>query len=123
MKRIDFIKRITAIMAIGIPLLSVSNGCSSEEVTPNTNPNDPKDCLANGTSASIGSNHGHSITVSKTDIENSVAKTYGIQGGADHNHDVSITAANFTSLKNNNSIQVSSTSGGGHTHSVSVSCA
>jgi hypothetical protein len=36
---------------------------------------------------------------------------------------VTLSAANFSSLQNNNSITVSSTSGDGHTHSVTVSCA
>ena len=83
----------------------------------------PTDCLANGTNANISSNHSHSLTVSMTDVQNAVDKTYAIQGSATHNHDVTISAANFTSLKNNTSIQVSSTSGDGHSHNITVSCA
>ena len=125
MKRIDFLKRIAIVATMGLPLVTVITSCSSEaDPNPTTPPPpDPKDCLANGTSSSIGSNHGHSITVSKTDVENGVEKTYAILGSASHSHDVTITAANFSSLKNATSIQVSSTSGSGHTHSVSVSCA
>jgi hypothetical protein len=124
MKRIEFIKRTAIVATLGLPLLTVLTSCSSEaDPGPAPPSTDPKDCLANGTSSSIGSNHGHSITVSKTDVENGVEKTYAILGGASHNHDVVITAANFSSLKSNNSIQVTSASGDGHTHSVSVSCA
>jgi len=125
MKRIDFIKRTAIVATLGLPLVTVLTNCSSEaDPNPTTPPPpDPKDCLANGTSSSIGSNHGHSITVSKNDVESGVEKTYAILGSASHNHDVIITAANFSSLKSNNSIQVTSGSGDGHSHSVSVSCA
>ena len=122
MKRSDFIKRSIAFMAIGIPATILTGSCSEgESVDPN---NDPKDCLANGTTASISSNHGHSITVSKTDVDNGVQKTYSIQGSSSHAHEVTITPSQFSSLKSNqSSIQVVSTSGGGHTHSITVSCA
>ena len=122
MKRKDFIKRATALAVLGLPILSIASSCSTDDVSPNSTP-DPNDCLANGTSSSIGSNHGHSMTVSKTDVENGTEMTYAIQGSSGHNHQVTISAANFTALKNNNSIQVTSSSDDGHTHSVSVSCA
>ena len=124
MKRIDFLKRTAVVATLGLPILSVLSSCSTDTApTPTTPSTDPKDCLANGTTSSIGSNHGHSLTVSKTDVENGVEKTYNILGSASHSHDVTISTANFSSLKNASSIQVSSTSGSGHTHSVSVSCA
>ena len=125
MKRIDFLKRTAVVATLGLPILSVLSSCSTDTApAPSTPPpTNPKDCLANGTTSSIGSNHGHSLTVSKTDVENGVEKTYNILGSASHSHDVTISAANFSSLKNASSIQVSSTSGSGHTHSVSVSCA
>jgi len=122
MKRSDFIKKSIAFMSLGIPITIIAGSCSEdEEVDPN---NDPKDCLANGTNASISSNHGHSIAVSKTDVDDGVEKTYSIQGTSSHGHEVTITSTQFATLKNNQtSIQVDSTSGGGHSHSVTVSCA
>lgn len=74
----------------------------------------PKDCLANGTNSTIGSNHGHNILVSKADVSTGVEKTYAIVNGVGHDHNVTITAANFTTLQNNTSIQVESTLGSGH---------
>ena len=124
MKRIDFIKRTAVIATFGLPLLSVINSCASESApTPNPPASGAKDCLANGTSSSISSNHGHRLDVTKEDVSNGSEKTYSIQDGASHDHNVTITAANFTDLKNTNSIQVDSTTGDGHTHSVTVSCA
>ena len=122
MKRSKFIKQASAMMFVGLPLISIMSSCESEVVPPAPF-NPEKDCLANGTNASIGSNHGHSLTVSKTDVANGVEKTYAIAGSAGHDHDVTVTAADFTTLQTNNSVQVSSTSGNGHTHSVTVSCA
>ena len=52
-----------------------------------------------------------------------VEKQYSIQGSSTHNHIVTISESNFSSLKSNQQIQITSTLDGGHTHSVSVSCA
>ncbi len=125
MKRIDFIKRTAIVATLGLPLLSVINSCSTESPpTPGNNPPPGgTDCLANGTNANISANHGHTLTVSKDDVSSGTEKTYAIQGSASHDHSVTITTANFTALKNNNSIQVDSTSGDGHMHGVTVSCA
>lgn len=81
------------------------------------------DCLANGTNVSIGSNHGHSLTVSKDDVQAGTAKTYSIMGSSGHNHTVTITEADFASLQSNSSINVESSTGDSHTHNVTVSCA
>jgi hypothetical protein len=123
MKRSKFIKQVSSLMLIGVPLIGITGSCSKNvDPTPRPPINDAN-CLANGTSANIGTNHGHTLTVSKTDVENAAEKSYAIQGTASHNHEVIITAANFSALRNNQSIQVISTSSDGHTHSVSVSCA
>jgi hypothetical protein len=83
-------------------------------------------CVNNGTTVDIGSNHGHALTVSKADVTAAADKTYDIMGTATHTHSVTITAAMFGMLKNNNTMQmVVSTSGGGmpHTHTITVTCA
>lgn len=84
-----------------------------------------KSCTTNGTTATIGTNHGHTLTVSAADVTAGVDKTYNIMGTSDHAHMVTVTAANFTSLQNNpsGSVMLTSTSGGGHTHSVTILCA
>ena len=68
-------------------------------------------------------NHGHVLNVSKTDVQNGAEKSYSIDGSASHDHTVVITASNFDLLKTNQSIQVDSSMGGGHSHAVTVSCA
>lgn len=122
MKRSDFIKKSIALISLGIPVAILVGSCSDDD-SPDPD-NDPTDCLANGTNSSISANHGHSITVSKTDVDDGAEKTYSIQGSSNHAHNVTITSTQFATLKNNqSSIQAVSSSGGGHTHSVTVSCA
>ena len=131
MDRKTFIQKSIAGMLIALPAYMLV-GCSSgsdNDPSPNPNPDpDPTpsgNCLDNGTSSSIGGNHGHTLTVSKEDVQAGTQKTYSIQGTSNHNHQVTLTAANFSSLQSNNSISVSSTTGDSdnHTHSVIVSCA
>lgn len=83
-----------------------------------------KDCVMNGTSAQISSNHGHTITVSMADVMAAADKTYDITGSAAHSHSVTVTAANFASLMNNpdGSVMVTSTTGDAHTHTVTILC-
>lgn len=88
-----------------------------------TNSNSQKNCLDNGTSSSISSNHGHSVLVSKSDVLAGVDKTYNITGTANHAHSITVTAAHFETLKKNQSVTVSSTNDGNHTHSVLIQCA
>lgn len=119
MNRKSFLKKVSAAVLAGIPLLSLWN-CSDS--TEDDNGSDAKNCLENGTSVSIGTNHGHSLTVSKEDVDAGVEKSYSIAGAADHSHNVTVTADNFATLQNNSSVTVQSTSSG-HTHSVTISCA
>lgn len=83
-----------------------------------------RNCAANGTSATIGSNHGHTIMVTASDVAGGADKTYDITGSGDHSHSVTITAAQFATLQSNSngSIMVTSTLTG-HTHSITVLCA
>ena len=102
-------------------LLSCSS--SSDDSGSDNPPTGGADCLANGTNSSISANHGHNITVSSADVNSGMEKTYSITGSADHPHSVTVSAGNFNTLKSNQQISVNSTSGGGHTHNVTISCA
>lgn len=84
-----------------------------------------RSCTVNGTNVAIGSNHGHVMMVSAADVSAGANKTYDITGSATHSHSVTVTAANFASLQSNpgGSVMVESTSGGGHTHSITILCA
>ena len=119
MNRKLFIKRAAGATLVAVPLVSMLSCADSE---PDPDPN-KEDCLANGTDVTIGNNHSHSITVSKADVSAGTEKTYSIQGSSAHNHEVIVSASDFTKLKNNQSVQVMSGSGGGHTHTITINCA
>jgi len=121
MDRKTFIKKVTGAMLISIPFYSILS-CTDSDNDPAPDIVD-KNCLLNGTVSSVSANHGHSITVSKADVEAGVEKQYNIQGSASHTHTVTVSESNFASLKSNKQIQITATSGGGHTHSVTISCA
>lgn len=70
----------------------------------------------------IASNHGHTLTIAAADVTAGQARTYDITGGAGHAHAVTLTAAHFQMLQQNQPVTVTSTSAG-HTHSVTVRCA
>ena len=125
MKRKEFIRKAMGTMFVALPGYALV-GCSSSDdgaETPNPNPTGEVDCLANGTGVTIGTNHGHTLTVSKEDVNAAVAKTYSIQGSSGHDHMVTISADDFGKLKNKTAISVTSTNDAGHTHNVAVSCA
>ncbi len=125
MDRKTFIKRTTGAALLAIPAYALL-GCSNDDTTNVPEPENPSstDCLANGANAtSISSNHGHTLAVSKDDIEAGVAKTYSIQGTSGHNHSVSLTAANFETLKSTKTLVIESSRDSSHRHDVTVSCA
>lgn len=79
-------------------------------------------CADGARHTAITGNHGHSLTIPAADVEAGVEKTYSIEGGASHPHDVTISAAQFATLADGGTFTVTSTSTG-HTHSVTVACA
>lgn len=131
MNRKAFIQKSLAAMLIALPAYTFVGCSSGSDNDPSPTPDPTPDptpsgnCIDNGTSSAISANHGHNLTVSKEDVQAGTEKSYSIQGSSPHSHTVTLTASHFTSLKSNNSITVSSTSGDSdnHTHSVTVSCA
>jgi hypothetical protein len=102
-----------AALATGVAACGSSSGGSSAAAG---------NCLANGTSATIGTNHGHALTVTKADVAAGVDKTYDIQGTAAHTHSVAITAAMFAELAANMSAGATSTVTLAHDHAITVAC-
>jgi hypothetical protein len=117
-------KQFLASLAAAAALPLVLPGCASgDDDGGDTGDGAGGDCLADGTQATISSNHGHLIAVSAADVEAGVEKTYDISGSSGHMHEVTLTAAHFAELQANTSITVQSTSSGDHTHAVTISCA
>ena len=132
MNRKTFIRTASIGVFMSIPVVSLL-GCSSSDDSPGPNPNpnpNPNptpqgNCLQNGTNSAISANHGHTLVVSKEDVNAAIAKTYTLsQANTDnHIHQLTISPAQFNTLKGNTQITVNSTSDAGHLHSVTVSCA
>ncbi|NOU33310.1 MAG: hypothetical protein HOO96_35890 [Polyangiaceae bacterium] len=97
---------------------SVTVSCTGPVVSPPA-----ARCKSGISAAQISANHGHALAVPAADIASGVAKSYSIQGASGHDHRVSLTAADFASLKTGASLTVTATTGAGHTHTVTVRCA
>ena len=70
----------------------------------------------------IESNHGHAIAITLADVDAAAAKTYDIKGAADHMHNVTVSATQFGQIKNGQTLNITSTSNGAHTHMVTIMC-
>lgn len=132
MDRKTFIKNSTLGLLIAVPAYSLLSCSGSDDSGPRPDPEPRPDptsgnCLQNGTNPSIAANHNppHNLTVSKDDVAEATEKTYQLSPGDvdNHTHNLTLTTAQFNTLKTNVSITALSTSGSGHTHSVTVSCA
>ena len=123
MDRKTFIKKSAAALLIAAPAYALMS-CGSDDSNDDGPINSGPDCSGTGNNAStISANHGHSLTVTSADVTAGVDKSYNIAGSAGHSHNVTVTAAQFVALGNNEQIQVASTSGNNHNHSVTISCA
>ena len=118
MTRKDFLRSIVG-AGLGVASVAVIAGCGGDDGGGSVDA--PAAACTTPTSA-IGTNHGHTITVSLADVNAGVDKTYDITGTSPHAHMVTVTAADFTAIKAGTTRMVTSTSGGGHTHAVTVMC-
>jgi hypothetical protein len=83
-------------------------------------------CALYGTTTYIQVVHtpNHTLTIPESDVTAGVAKTYTLENnGSGHTHTVTLTAADFTNLRNNAGVMETSTLTAGHTHTVTVNCA
>lgn len=125
MNRKAFIKKTVGAAVLVVPVYSLMN-CSNDDSTNVEVVDDPEasDCLANGANATaITSNHGHTLSVSKADIDAGVEKSYSIQGSSGHNHTVVVTSDNFNTLKTSKTLKIESSRDSSHRHDVTVTCA
>jgi len=125
MNRKTFLKKTAGAVVVALPvyaLLSCS-GDDSANGDPDLDP-DQADCLANGANAtSISSNHGHTLLVSKADIDAGAEKSYSIKGTSGHGHEIIVSASNFNKLKNKEQVNIESSTDSSHKHTVTVACA
>jgi hypothetical protein len=78
------------------------------------------ECSRANPSTSISNNHGHTLTISISDITNENAGFYTLTGG--HTHQIDLSVSDIQTLKDDLSLTVTSTSNAGHTHQVVIKC-
>jgi hypothetical protein len=69
----------------------------------------------------IADNHGHALAIPIADVNAGAAMTYNLTGGG-HAHSISINATQFGQIKNGQTLNITSTTGSGHTHMVTIMC-
>ena len=93
---------------------------TTTDTTDTTETGDP--VCPQGASGTILENHGHTLLISQADVVAAVPKVYNIQGGANHNHTVSLTAADFAQLALGNQVDKTSSFLQAHSHMVLIAC-
>ena len=74
------------------------------------------------TAAGISNNHGHALLIPFADVEAGEDRTYSIQGQSGHDHQITLTAADFDALVAGDDVLLTSTDGASHTHDVTLRC-
>jgi len=77
------------------------------------------DSTAPGLSASIAANHGHTLLIGAEALESTSDTEYTITGGS-HTHKVTVSTANFASLKAGETVKLTSTKDNAHAHSITL---
>jgi len=72
--------------------------------------------------AAIGSNHGHTMSISAADVMAGVEKTYDIQGSSAHSHTVELSAGDFADMTPGSVVTTTSSTDAGHSHEVTITC-
>jgi hypothetical protein len=119
MKRRGFLKSSWGV-AVAVPAFIL---CACGEDEGNGGSGGSGGGMCSSTSANISNPHGHTLVIPIADVLAGESKTYDIQGSGDHKHSVAIGASNMVRLRDEKSLSITSSSGGGHTHAVSISCA
>lgn len=111
----------TVALGTGIALAAVA--CSdSDTTTGDTTSGGGSGTMGGCTDSMISANHGHTLTVPQGDVDAAAEKTYSIAGDSPHDHEITLTAADFMALAGGGAVTVTSTSDGTHTHDVTVTC-
>lgn len=116
MTRKDFLKASVGVAGAYVSLLVLSACGGSNNSTGST------DLCASGITSTISNNHGHVLKVTLSDIQLGADKLYHIRGTATHDHTVTLTAADFTTLTQGGTVHEVSSITLGHQHPISVVC-
>jgi hypothetical protein len=103
--------------------MSLADSAAALGATPSATP-----INTSGTTPSAGCgsifdfNHGHVLTILRSDLDSTTVVSYDIRGSADHTHTVTLTVVQLATLKTGASVTVTSTTTDYHQHVITVSC-
>lgn len=120
MTRKQFLRSILG-ASVGVAGVAALAACGGDDGGGSATP-DAAGATCTTPTSSIGTNHGHTLTVPLADVTAAASKTYNIMGSSAHTHDVTLTPAHFATLAGGGTVTVTASSGGGHTHEVTVQC-
>lgn len=81
----------------------------------------PKASAAQNTlKTTIARNHGHTLTVTLSELFRNGPKTYKIKGSSLHSHEVEITTEILTALQKEKIVEIESSSDFGHDHVITL---
>src|SRR5206468_1763817 len=100
----------------------LGSGCGSSAAPATGGAVKGGNCLSNGASMAVGASGGHThsgAAVTAADVSAGSGKTYALGTTDAHSHNVTLSAAQLASLKDNQGIAINTdTDSTGHTHSV-----
>ena len=114
--RRDFTLKSALLILSSVPITIAACGGSSSPSTPTPTPT-PTPSTGN-VEGVIGTNHGHTVTITSADLTAGNALSLDITGTSDHPHTVEITAAEVGQIAQGMRVQTTSSSDTGHTHTV-----
>jgi len=112
-RRTFTLEAVLAILSgVAITISSSACGGGSSPTAPTPTP------AATDKVGSISANHGHTAVITAAQLTAGGAVNLDIQGTASHTHGVSLSGAEIASIAANQQVSKESTSGNGHTHTV-----
>jgi hypothetical protein len=104
----------------GVTITLIVSACGGDDAGGSAGEGDG-DCKDDINTA-ITNNHGHTLNIPVADFDAGQSKTYSIKGTSAHDHSVTLTADDFSSLKSGQKVTKESTSSSGHTHPMQMIC-
>jgi hypothetical protein len=93
-------------------------GSSPSSPTPTPTPGPTPTPAATDKTGVVGSNHGHSATITAAQLAAPALINLDIRGSSDHPHTVTLTAAEVTSIAGGQRVSVESSADAAHSHTV-----
>jgi hypothetical protein len=109
---------LTGVVGVTVTLIVSACGGDDSQGSAGAGDGDCKDDI----STAITSNHGHVLNVPAADFDAGQSKTYSIKGTSEHDHSVTLTADDFSNLKNGKTVTKESTNNSGHSHPMQIIC-